>query len=59
MPLTELKSKYRKVSSMDKVIKGWQEEYDASSKQVSQILVPLVFINMALSIDAQKFFISR
>lgn len=44
---------------MDKVIKGWQEEYDASSKQVSQILVPLVFINMALSIDAQKFFISR
>ncbi|RCV35324.1 hypothetical protein SETIT_7G231900v2 [Setaria italica] len=33
MPLTELKSKYRKVSSMDKVSKGWQEEYDASSKQ--------------------------
>jgi hypothetical protein len=34
MPLTELKSKYRKVSSIDKVSKGWQEEYDASSKQV-------------------------
>ncbi|TVU15826.1 hypothetical protein EJB05_39365 [Eragrostis curvula] len=33
MPLTELKSKYRKVSSIDKVSKGWQEEYDASSKQ--------------------------
>jgi hypothetical protein len=34
MSLTELKSKYRKVSSIDKVSKGWQEEYDASSKQV-------------------------
>jgi len=34
MPLVELKSKYRKVSSVDKVGKGWQEEYDASSKQV-------------------------
>ncbi|XP_062226679.1 protein FORGETTER 1-like isoform X2 [Phragmites australis] len=33
MPLTELKSKYRKVSSIDKVSKGWQAEYDASSKQ--------------------------
>ncbi|XP_039816573.1 protein FORGETTER 1-like isoform X4 [Panicum virgatum] len=33
MPLVELKSKYRKVSSVDKVGKGWQEEYDASSKQ--------------------------
>nr|CAB3488213.1 unnamed protein product [Digitaria exilis] len=33
MPSTELKSKYRKVSSIDKVGKGWQEEYDASSKQ--------------------------
>ncbi|CAL5030144.1 unnamed protein product [Urochloa decumbens] len=33
MPSTELKSKYRKVSSIDKVSKGWQEEYDASSKQ--------------------------
>lgn len=34
MPLTELKSKYRKVSSIEKVNKGWQDEYDASSKQV-------------------------
>ncbi|RLN03180.1 hypothetical protein C2845_PM13G05560 [Panicum miliaceum] len=33
MPLVELKSKFRKVSSVDKVGKGWQEEYDASSKQ--------------------------
>ncbi|KAL5216267.1 hypothetical protein ABZP36_007668 [Zizania latifolia] len=33
MPLTELKSKYRKVSSIEKVSKGWQDEYDASSKQ--------------------------
>jgi hypothetical protein len=33
MPLVELKSKYRKVSSIDKIGKGWQEEYDASSKQ--------------------------
>jgi len=29
------------VSSIDKVSKGWQEEYDASSKQVTpQILFP-------------------
>ncbi|OEL13043.1 Protein strawberry notch-like protein 1, partial [Dichanthelium oligosanthes] len=34
MPLVELKSKYRMVSSVDKIGKGWQEEYDASSKQV-------------------------
>jgi hypothetical protein len=34
MPLTELKSKYRKVSSIEKVSKGWQDEYDVSSKQV-------------------------
>jgi hypothetical protein len=34
MPLVELKSKYRKVSSVDKISKGWQEEYDSSSKQV-------------------------
>uniref|UniRef100_A0A0D9X5G9 PHD-type domain-containing protein n=1 Tax=Leersia perrieri TaxID=77586 RepID=A0A0D9X5G9_9ORYZ len=33
MPLVELKSKYRKVSSVDKIGNGWQEEYDASSKQ--------------------------
>ncbi|KAG0522949.1 hypothetical protein BDA96_07G081700 [Sorghum bicolor] len=33
MPLVELKSKYRKVSSVDKISKGWQEEYDSSSKQ--------------------------
>uniref|UniRef100_A0A453CS96 SBNO alpha/beta domain-containing protein n=1 Tax=Aegilops tauschii subsp. strangulata TaxID=200361 RepID=A0A453CS96_AEGTS len=33
MPLSELKGKYRKVSSIDKVSKGWQDEYDVSSKQ--------------------------
>ncbi|KAK3121295.1 hypothetical protein QOZ80_8BG0650290 [Eleusine coracana subsp. coracana] len=33
MPLVELKSKYRKISSIDKIGKGWQEEYDAASKQ--------------------------
>ncbi|KAL6659053.1 hypothetical protein ACP70R_003093 [Stipagrostis hirtigluma subsp. patula] len=33
MPLVELKSKYRKVSSTEKISKGWQEEYDASSTQ--------------------------
>ncbi|KAG8066204.1 hypothetical protein GUJ93_ZPchr0004g38165 [Zizania palustris] len=33
MPLTELKGKYRKVSSIEKISKGWQDEYDASSKQ--------------------------
>ncbi|KAI5011295.1 hypothetical protein ZWY2020_013432 [Hordeum vulgare] len=33
MPLSALKGKYRKVSSIDKVSKGWQDEYDISSKQ--------------------------
>jgi hypothetical protein len=44
MPLVELKSKYRKVSSVDKVGKGWQEEYDASSKQV--ILSSIISLNI-------------
>lgn len=34
MPFSELKSKYRKVSSIEKARKGWQDEYEASSKQV-------------------------
>ncbi|XP_045800406.1 protein FORGETTER 1-like isoform X2 [Trifolium pratense] len=33
MPLSELKSKYRKVSSLEKAQTGWEEEYDVSSKQ--------------------------
>jgi hypothetical protein len=34
MPLVELKGKYKKASSLEKIEKGWQEEYDGSSKQV-------------------------
>ncbi|XP_050873027.1 protein FORGETTER 1 isoform X1 [Lathyrus oleraceus] len=33
MPLSELKSKYRKVSSLEKAQTGWEEEYEVSSKQ--------------------------
>nr|CAD1823189.1 unnamed protein product [Ananas comosus var. bracteatus] len=33
MPLAELKNKYRKVSSIEKASKGWQDEYEVSSKQ--------------------------
>lgn len=33
MPVAELKSKYRKVSSIEKANKGWAEEYEVSSKQ--------------------------
>ncbi|CAI8607021.1 unnamed protein product [Vicia faba] len=33
MPLSELKSKYRKVSSIEKAQTGWEEEYEVSSKQ--------------------------
>ncbi|XP_020573250.1 protein FORGETTER 1 [Phalaenopsis equestris] len=33
MPLAELKSKYRKVSSIEKANKGWVEEYGVSSQQ--------------------------
>lgn len=34
MPLAELKSKYRKNSSLEKARSGWEAEYEASSKQV-------------------------
>lgn len=33
MSLPEIKSKYRKVSSIEKASKGWQDEYVVSSKQ--------------------------
>ncbi|KHN35773.1 Protein strawberry notch like 1 [Glycine soja] len=33
MPLSELKSKYRKISSLEKAQSGWEEEYKVSSKQ--------------------------
>ncbi|KAK4285614.1 hypothetical protein QN277_002290 [Acacia crassicarpa] len=33
MNLAELKSKYRKVSSLEKAQTGWEEEYELSSKQ--------------------------
>ncbi|PKU73499.1 hypothetical protein MA16_Dca008063 [Dendrobium catenatum] len=35
MPLAELKSKYRKVSSIEKANKGWVEEYEVSAEQAS------------------------
>lgn len=34
MPLAELKSKYRRVSSLEKARSGWENEYEVSSKQV-------------------------
>ncbi|KAL8166544.1 hypothetical protein V2J09_008043 [Rumex salicifolius] len=33
MPLSELKSKYRKISSSEKARRGWEEEYELSSQQ--------------------------
>ncbi|XP_027354630.1 protein FORGETTER 1 [Abrus precatorius] len=33
MPLSELRSKYRKISSLEKAQSGWEEEYEVSSKQ--------------------------
>ena len=33
MPLAELKSKYRRVSSLEKARSGWENEYEVSSKQ--------------------------
>lgn len=38
MPLPELKSKYRKVPSLEKARNGWQEEYEVSSRQVVTFL---------------------
>nr|CAB3485712.1 unnamed protein product [Digitaria exilis] len=54
MPSTELKSKYRKVSSIDKVSKGWQEEYDASSKQVRQVHKRIRVVRLVTTNDAQR-----
>ncbi|EPS69364.1 hypothetical protein M569_05403, partial [Genlisea aurea] len=33
MPLQELKDKYRKLTSLDRARSGWENEYEASSKQ--------------------------
>ncbi|XP_057486377.1 protein FORGETTER 1-like isoform X5 [Actinidia eriantha] len=33
MPLSELKSKYRKISALEKARTGWEDEYEVSSKQ--------------------------
>ncbi|PSR92586.1 Protein strawberry notch like [Actinidia chinensis var. chinensis] len=33
MPLSELKSKYRKISALEKARSGWEDEYEVSSKQ--------------------------
>ncbi|KAK4786922.1 hypothetical protein SAY86_010755 [Trapa natans] len=33
MPLSELKSKYRKLTSLEKARSGWEDEYEVSSKQ--------------------------
>ncbi|KAK6934764.1 Strawberry notch, helicase C domain, partial [Dillenia turbinata] len=33
MPLAELKSKYRKISSLEKARSGWEDEFKVSSKQ--------------------------
>lgn len=37
MPLSELRNKYRKTSSLEKARNGWEDEYDISSKQVKII----------------------
>lgn len=34
MPLSELKDKYRKISSLEKARSCWENEYQVSSKQV-------------------------
>ncbi|WVZ94507.1 hypothetical protein U9M48_040390 [Paspalum notatum var. saurae] len=55
MPLVELKSKYRKVSSVDKIGKGWQEEYDTSSNQVRQIHKRIRVLRLETTNDKQRF----
>ena len=47
MHLAELKSKYRKVSSLDSAQKGWEEECEVSSKQV-YILSKLFLVMVTL-----------
>ncbi|EMS67852.1 Protein strawberry notch-like protein 1 [Triticum urartu] len=54
MPLSELKGKYRKVSSIDKVSKGWQDEYDVSSKQVYQNHKRIRVVRLVTTNDNQR-----
>ena len=37
MTLSELKNKYRKLSSLEKARSGWEDEYEVSSKQVETV----------------------
>lgn len=48
MNLAELKSKYRKVSSLEKAQTGWEEEYEVSSKQVCVLSKPFLCCEPAL-----------
>ncbi|GJN36708.1 hypothetical protein PR202_gb25595 [Eleusine coracana subsp. coracana] len=55
MPLVELKSKYRKISSIDKIGKGWQEEYDAASKQARRVHKRIRVARLETTSDNQRF----
>lgn len=48
MTLSELKNKYRKLTSLEKARSGWEDEYEVSSKQVS-ILNSDIFITIMLT----------
>lgn len=39
MPLVELKDKYRKLSSLEKARRGWEDEYEVSLKQVKFFMI--------------------
>lgn len=62
MSLAELKSKYRKISSLDKAHSGWEDEYEVSSKQVENsyevIFVWLYQLLFSMKFD-YHFFISN
>lgn len=45
MPYSELKSKYRKVSSIEKAHTGWKDEYDVSCRQVNSTEISDEIIN--------------
>jgi len=58
MPLSELRSKYRKISSLEKARTGWEDEYEISSRQVNWNLIEFTLL-VALTIYWHSLSISR
>ncbi|KAL0867356.1 hypothetical protein Bca101_046474 [Brassica carinata] len=54
MSLSELKTKYRKLSSLEKARNGWEDEYEVSSKQARQSHKRIRVIRIETTTDNQR-----